>query len=298
VKVNSIPSVLPRIAQAPALEWVPVIIGLTALFVPTYLRLWQGLWQQEEYGHGPIIVAVFWWLVWRQRAALAGGNGTRAPWLGGAVLLSGLLLYYVGRSQNLPLFEVTAQIPILAGLVLALAGWTAFRALWFPFVFLLFLIPLPGFVMVGITGHLKQVVSQVAEALLYRAGYPVARDGVVITVGQYQMLVADACSGLNSMYSLSAMGLLYIYLMRHASRLRNAILLATIIPIAFTANVLRVIMLILLTYHFGDEVGQGFLHNASGVFLFVAGLVVMAAIDLTMGRLVFDRTSSRGKHVQ
>lgn len=291
------PSALPRLAGTPATWLLPVVAGLAVLFIPTYLRLWQGLWQQEEYGHGPIIVVIFWWLVWRQRASLTALRDTPAPWIGGILFLSGLLLYYIGRSQNLPLFEVSAQIPILAALVLALRGWRSLSALWFPFVFLLFLIPLPGFVMVGITGQLKQVVSQVAEVLLYRAGYPVARDGVVITVGQYQMLVADACSGLNSMYSLSAMGLLYIYLMRHGSRLRNAILLATIIPIAFIANVMRVIILILLTYHFGDEAGQGFLHNASGIFLFVVGLLVLFVIDWILGRLFFHRTTSKVAHV-
>jgi len=283
-------SYLPQ-SQRHAVAWwlLPVAIGIATLFVPTYLRLWDGLWQQEEYGHGPIIVAVFWWLIWRARDTLLAESGSSAPWSAAAALSAGLFLYFIGRSQSLPLFEVGAQIPIFAGVLLALGGWRALRSVWFPMLFLLFLVPLPGFVMVGITGQLKQLVSAVSEWLLYRAGYPVARDGVVITIGQYQMLVADACSGLNSLYSLSAMGMLYVHLMRHASRLRNVILLRSIAPIAFLANVVRVIILILLTFHFGDAAGRGFLHNGAGMFLYVVGLGFMFLMDWTMGKLFFDR---------
>lgn len=263
--------------------WLPVGLGIAALFVPTYVRLHEGLWKQEAYEHGLIVAAIFWWLMWRSRSAVLALTERSQPALGAAVLVAGLFMYFVGRSQNLPLFEVSAQIPILIGTALLLRGWGALRALWFPLLFLLFLIPLPGFVIVAVTGELKQQVSWVAETLLYHAGYPIARDGVVITIGQYRMLVADACSGLNSMYSLTAMGLLYLYLMRRPQIWRNAVLLSFILPIAFLANVVRVIILILLTYHFGDAAGQGFLHGASGVVLFVIALIGLFALDSALG---------------
>src|SRR5207344_1473437 len=100
--------------------------------------------------------------------------------------------------------------------------------------------------------------SSAAENILHAAGYPIGRTGVVLIVGQYQLLVADACSGLNSMFSLSALGFLYLYLMRRASVLHNALIVASILPIAFAANIVRVLVLILVTYHFGDAAGQGF----------------------------------------
>ena len=86
------------------------------------------------------------------------------------------------------------------------------------------------------------------------------------------MLVADACSGLHSMYSLSALGTLFMYIMARRSRLHNAIMLASILPIAFVANIVRVIVLVLITYHFGDEAGQGFLHGAAGMVLMLVAL--------------------------
>ena len=115
--------------------------------------------------------------------------------------------------------------------------------------------------------------------VLYAAGYPIARTGVMITIGQYQLLVADACSGLNSMFSLSALGTLFMYIMGRKSRLHNGVMLAAILPIAFCANIVRVVALVLVTYHFGDEAGQGFLHGAAGMVLMLVALVGLIALD-------------------
>lgn len=279
-------------ADMPALAvWVPVALGLLAMYVPTYIGLAYGLWNDEAYEHGPIVAVVVAWLMWDRRAQVAALPKEPAPVAGACALAAGLLLYVVGRSQSLPLFEVTSQLPVLAGLILLFRGWACIRVLWFALAFLCFMIPLPGFILYAITGALKEQVSALAEMLLHYAGYPIARSGVVIQIGQYQMLVADACSGLNSMYSLSAMGLLYLYLMRHASLWRNAILLAAVIPVAFLANVLRVMILILVTFHFGDAAGQGFVHGAAGMMLFVLALVLLFFIDAGVGLL--DRR--RGK---
>src|SRR6202012_940274 len=140
---------------------------------------------------------------------------------------------------------------------------------WFPFLYLAFAVPPPGYAVDALTAPLKLFVSQAATGIVALAGLPVAREGVVIYVAQYQLLVEDACSGMNSIFGLLAIGLFYIYLVR-GSLLRYSILLAVLmIPIAVAANIVRVIIVILLTYYFGDEVGQGFLHFAAGISLFV-----------------------------
>jgi exosortase B len=275
---------MPRDSGAAAsLAWWPVVLGLLAMYVPMYVELAYGIWNDEAYEHGPIVAAVTAWLIWDRRRQLAALPREPAPAAGATALAAGLLLYVVGRSQSLPLFEVTSQIPVFAGLILVFYGWGGIRTLWFALLFLGFMIPLPGFVLYAITGALKQHVSALAETVLHYAGYPIARSGVVIQIGQYQMLVADACSGLNSMYSLSAMGLFYLYLMRRASLWRNAILLAAVIPVAFLANVLRVIILILITFHLGDAAGQGFLHGAAGMVLFLLALGLLIVIDAGLG---------------
>ena len=289
-------SVLERSPARPLpalLAWLPLAAGVIALLLPTYLRLNGTLWNDEAYEHGMIVAVVFWWLAWRKREELQALPQAGAPVAGGVVLLIGLFVYFVGRSQNLPLFEVTAHIPILAGVLLLVWGPAALRAFWFPLLFLVFMIPLPGFVLVAMTSRLKQHVSVAAETLLYHAGYPIARDGVMISIGPYRMLVADACSGLNSIYSLAALGVLYMHLTYRAGWLRNGLLLLAIVPIAYVANVVRVMVLILITFHFGDEAGQGFLHNTSGVLLFVFALLGLMGLDWLMKRLVRPTEASK-----
>ena len=116
---------------------------------------------------------------------------------------------------------------------------------------------------------------------------------MILTIGQYQMLVADACSGLHSMYSLSALGTLFMYIMARASRLHNAIMLASILPIAFVANIVRVIVLVLITYHFGDEAGQGFLHGTAGMVLMLVALACFFALDALLARVLPATTPRR-----
>ena len=273
-------------------EWLPVCAGLLALYVPTFYDLASTLWQEDDHAHGPIILAVIVWLVWRERAALFEAQVQTARLTGFALLVLGLLLYTLGRSQDINVLQVGALPPILAAVLLAMRGWKAVHALWFPLLFAVFLIPFPNVFVDALTGPLKQNVSAVSEGILYAAGYPVGRSGVILTIGQYQMLVADACSGLNSMFSLSALGFLYLYLMQRTSLLHNALVVASILPIAFCANIIRVLALILVTYYFGDEAGQGFLHGAAGMVLVMAALLLLLVFDGVLSKVIRPRNST------
>ena len=280
-------------ALAPFKTWWPVVLGLLVLYVPTYWMLAHGIWNSEEQAHGPIVLVVALFLIWQRRAVFSADAGilpTRVEVATGwTLLVIGLLAYALGRSQDILLFEVGSQIPVILGALLITLGSRAARALWFALFFLIFMIPLPGFIVDAATGPLKQYISVIAEHVLYAAGYPIARSGVMLTVGPYQLLVADACSGLHSMFSLSAMGLLYLYLMQRTSITRNLIIMAAILPIAFAANVVRVMVLVLVTYHLGDEAGQGFLHGFAGIMLFVIGLLFLFVLDWLLGFIFPDR---------
>jgi exosortase B len=142
-----------------------------------------------------------------------------------------------------------------------------------------FMIPLPGAIVDALTMPMKMLVSYVAEHVLFWVGYPIARTGVILQIGQYKLLVADACAGLHTLFTLEALGLLYLNLVRHDSFFRNVTLAILIVPISFTANVFRVIVLTLITYHFGDEAGQGFLHGFAGMVLFLSALLLIMGVD-------------------
>ena len=181
------------------------------------------------------------------------------------------------------MFEILSQILLLIALLLIFKGVRALKIAWFPLFFMLFMVPLPEALVAAVTAPLKLAVSAVASNLLYHIGYPVGRSGVTMTVGPYQLLVADACAGLNSMFTLEALGMLYMNLMRYTNPARNIALALLLIPTAFAANIVRVVILVLVTYHFGDEAGQGFVHGFAGMVLFMVALTLMLVLDKALG---------------
>lgn len=271
--------------NTPWLRWVPVALALLVMYVPTYMGLANGSWNEEHNAHGPLALLVVMWLVWRQRLALAALPERGATVAGSIALVIGILFYVLGRALEFVYFEAFSQIPVFAGVLLFIYGWRGVRLMWFPLLYLMFLVPLPGVVVDAATGSLKQLVSVIAENLLYHAGYPIARTGVILSIGQYQLLVADACSGLNSMYSLTAMGLLFLYITWDGHWLRTALLTLAIWPIAFAANIVRVMALVLITYYLGDEAAQGFLHGFSGILLFLVALFLLFGLHALLGYL-------------
>ena len=269
-----------------------LVLGFASMYLPTYVSLAQRVWISDEQGHGPIILAISLYLLFVKRHELAALTARPAPWFGVPLLLLGVLMYALGRSQFILFFEVFSQIVVLLAIVLIFLGRPGFRLVWFALLFMFFMVPLPASLVASITAPLKSAVSAVAADLLYEVGYPVARSGVMLSVGPYQLMVADACSGLTSMFTLEALGLLYMNLMKYTNARRNVVLALLIIPISFSANIVRVLILVLVTYHFGDAAGKGFIHSFAGMVLFMTGLALMVLADRVL-RVAFVGKNQR-----
>lgn len=262
------------------LDWWPIILGVLALYIPTFYSLANGIWTNEEHAHGPIILILSLWLIFRKwKIMIKKSDGQSASTFGWVILLVALIFYIVGGSQQVLILEIGSFILVLAAILLIKLGYVALKIMWFPLFFLLFMIPLPGVIVSFFTMPMKMAVSYVAENILFWANYPIARNGVVLQIGQYQLLVADACAGLQTLLTLEALGLFYLNLVHHTSIFRNVALAILIIPISFTANVIRVIVLTLITYHYGDAAGQGFLHGFAGMVLFISALILILGVD-------------------
>lgn len=275
-------------------EWWPIVLGLMVLYGPTFYDLLTGLWITEAQAHGPIIFALALWLIYRQWPLMMERSaGKPTSGMGWVVLAIGLILYIIGRSQQIHMFEVGSFIAVLAAILLIKRGCSALKVLWFPLFFMLFMIPLPGTLVIMLTMPMKMAVSYVTEHLLYWANYPIARNGVILQIGQYQLLVADACAGLQTLLTLEALGLFYLNVVRHTSAFRNVMLAIFIIPISFSANVIRVITLTLITYYFGEAAGQGFLHGFAGMVLFVTALILILVVDRILRLLIKARSEMR-----
>ncbi|ACT51076.1 exosortase B [Methylovorus glucosotrophus] len=264
-----------------SVAWVLIALGLGVVYFPSFWDLFHGIWGTERHAHGPIVFVVSIWFFYFKIRQIEEHNIPLQPApLAGWVLFSlGLVIYIIGRSQTLLIFEIGSLIPVLLGITLITFGKQVAKFLWFAFFFLCFVVPLPALVVDMATLPMKTAVSYATEHILYMLDYPISRSGVMLTIGQYQLLVADACAGLNSLFTLEVLGLLYMNVTHHESPFRNFTLAVLIVPISFMANVTRVIVLSLITYHWGDEAGQGFLHEFSGLVLFITALILVIGTD-------------------
>jgi exosortase B len=286
MRTLSLPGQAERAWQA-YLPLALVVVGWFAMFGPVYHGLANSIWSTDANGHGPFILGVSLWLLWSRRETLLQGATAPATWAASALMVLVAATYVVGRSQTIWTLEVLSQNLALAALLLCFLGWGGLRRAWFPLFFLLFMVPWPGDWIDAVTQPLKLAVSVVAAELLSLFGLAVGRTGVILSLGPYKLLVADACAGLNSLFTLEALGLLYLNLMNYQSVARKVTLAILIVPISFIANVVRVIVLALVTLYFGDEAGQGFVHSFAGMLLFAVALTLILVVDGLLGRLFF-----------
>lgn len=261
---------------------IALALGILAIALPTFIGVAQNSWSTEQGAHGPIILATGLWLLGRQWPAKTDQSPPTSPYAAMGALFFCLVGYVFFRITQIVELEGFAMFGVFLCLLYGIIGGRAMRALWFPLFYLAFTLPPPDQVVAAVTQPLKIFISRVAIDLLYAVGYPVGGEGVVMQIGQYQLLVAAACSGLNSLITLFALSLFYVYL-RHRLQVRYAMLLiAIVIPIAIFANFVRVIILVLLTYHSGEATAQGFMHNFAGLAMFMIAMTCIFVVDLVL----------------
>jgi exosortase len=255
------------------------LLGLAAIVLPTMIQVARVSWSTEQGGHGPIVLVTGLWLLWRE---LKAGNAEPCP----GKLSTGLLLmapsiaiFLLARITGVLEIEAFAMYGMLITAAYIVVGGAVLRTIWFPLVYMAFTLPPPDSVVAAVTQPIKIAISSGVVALLDLVGYPVASSGVTIQIGQYQLLVAAACAGLNSIVTLAALCLFYVYL-RHRSNFTAFLVISlAAIPVAIVSNFVRVLVLVLVTYHFGDAAAQGFIHDFAGLLMFAVALLTVFGID-------------------
>lgn len=263
----------------------PIFAGWLILAVPTLITLAREAWSLEIGAHGPIVLATGVWTAGHAIASLPSDRKPGHPAVTTAILAVALPLYVFGRAFDFLSVQAAALWATTVAISWALTG-RSIRALAFSFVYLAFLIPPPGWLVDQTTAPLQQFASFAATKTLSAFGYPILRNGVTIFIAQYQLLVEQACSGMNSIVGLTAISLFYVHFLYGTSWRYSAVLIAFIFPIAILTNVIRVIALILVTYYLGDAAAQGFLHVTTGVLLFSVALTLMVGLDALFRRLL------------
>ena len=267
-----------------------LLIGVAAILLPTMFEIARFNWTTEQGGHGPIVMAIGLWLLWRE---LRSSSAPRRPGnaLFGGLAVAGLLaVYLISRITGILEIEALAMYGALIIGAYMLVGGAVIRSVWFPLLYLALTLPPPDSVVAAVTQPIKIAISEWAVTLLYALGYPIASSGVTIQIAQYELLVAAACAGLNSIISLGAICLFYGYLRHRTNLLAFVVIALSVIPIAVFSNFIRVVILILITYYLGEAAAQGFLHEFAGLTMFAVALVSVFVVDSIFTRLLHLRT--------
>jgi exosortase len=262
------------------LQLAVVAALLLWLYGPTLAHLIVQWWHDPNFSHGFFVPLFSGFVVWQERDRLA-----RIPilpsWSGLALLGVGLCVFIVGQLGAELFLARSSMLLVLASLIVLFLGWNYFRALLFPLAFLVLMIPIPAIIFNQITFPLQLLDSRLAAAVLPWLGVPVFREGNIINLPSMPLNVAEACSGIRSLMSLTTLAIIYGYLMDRRTAVRVLLAVASI-PIAVAANSLRIIGTGLLVEYWDADKAQGYFHASWGVFVFVIALVMMYLLHQTI----------------
>ena len=243
------------------------------LYFPTLRHLVGQWWSDPDFSHGFFVPLFSAFVVWQERPRLAALE-FQPSWWGLLLLALGMCMLVVGQLGADIFLPRLSILLVLAGLIVLFLGRNFFRALLFPWAFLLLMIPIPAIIFSHITFPLQLLASRVASTILPWMGVPVLREGNVINLPAMQLEVADACSGIHSLLSLTTLAVIYGYLMERKISVRVLLVLASV-PIAVAANSFRIVGTGLLVQYWDPQKAEGFFHEFQGWLVFVASLLML-----------------------
>lgn len=260
---------------------------IVTCLVILYFRVLQGLvsdWLHlPDFSHGFLIPIVSFYFVYERRKELSTLNRS-SSWIGLVLLLFGIVLFLLGNLATEYFTMRFSMLVVLGGIILFLLGKEFYRTLFFPLVFLVFMIPIPSVLMDRITFPMQLFASKVAAKSLYLIGIPALREGNVILLANTSLEVAEACSGIRSLISLLALSVVFAYFSQKTI-LKKVLLILSTFPIAIIANAARVTGTGILAHHYGDKVAKGFFHGFSGWILFVVAFVCLFLVGGLLSKI-------------
>ena len=230
-------------------------------------------WENPNFSHGFFVPLFSAYVLWQERARLA-LLPLRPSWSGLGIIVFALGMLVTGQLGAELFFARSSLLMLLAGFVVLFCGWSFFRAVLFPWAFLVLMIPIPTIVFSQITFPLQLLASQIAATALPVFGVPVLREGNLIILAAMPLSVAEACSGIRSLMSLVSLAIMYGYLMEERRWLRWLLAFASI-PVAVAANSVRIIGTGLLVQYWDPDKAEGYFHASWGLIIFVISLVML-----------------------
>ena len=256
-----------------SIAWFGVL--LVVCYAPILYRMAVQWSNDENMGHGFFVPFVAGYIAWQRRDTLL--SIPRKPNGFGLALVVWAAFQALAATLGAELFTARLAFVIaLFGTILYLGGTRWVKALLFPLILLLFMIPIPSIIYASLTLRLQTVASQLGEAMITLMGIPVLRVGNMLQLPSQTLDVAEACSGIRSLLSLAFLSLVYAYFTDNRIWMRWALLLATV-PIAIGANAVRVAVTGLMS-EINTKLAQGAYHEAEGYIVFIVALVALVAV--------------------
>lgn len=273
-------------------QWLLPAVAMTFLVAFVYrailLRLIDNWWRDPNFSHGFFVPVFSLFVVWQLRDRLR-AMPRRPSWWGTAIVGAALGIMIVGVLGAELFLQRSSFVLLIAGLVIQFFGWRIFRAVLFPWAVLMLMIPIPVIVFNQITFPLQLFASRLATALLSLLGVPVLRQGNIIQLPVMSLEVAEACSGIRSLVSLTTLAVIYGYFIE-TSTARRIWMAVLAVPIAVAANALRVMGTGLVAQYWDPSKAEGFFHEFSGWIIFILSLGMLLLVHRAMQ--LFDRSKS------
>lgn len=285
-----------RVSSAlPRWQAVVLFILMVWLYFSILARLflqWVGPSRDPNFEHGIFVPLFAFFILWQERRKLS-AIPSQPSWAGLPALMVSLLMLVLGVLGAELFFSRVSLLILLAGLIVLFRGWPFFRAVLFPWAFLILMIPIPNLILQQVTFPLQLLASKLATVLLELVSVPVLRQGNVIVLASMPLDVAEACSGIRSLLTLLTLAIMYGYLMETRNWVR-VLLAASAVPIAVAANSFRIFGTGLLVQYWDPDKAEGFFHAFSGWLIFVVALIMLYAVHRVI-TLIWKNQATMGE---
>ncbi|WP_424194704.1 VPLPA-CTERM-specific exosortase XrtD [Ampullimonas aquatilis] len=247
----------------------------------TGLRYMVQIWDTlEEYSYGYLIPFITLYLVWEKRHLLL-GQTPKHTYAGVVLLIFSLSLCLIGSLSAVRLLIQYGFVLGIFAVAICVVGTNGFRLIMIPMLILLFMIPLPQFLLKSISSDLQLLSSQIGVQIIRLFDISVHLEGNVIDLGAMKLQVVDACSGLRYLFPLMALAVIATYLFKDKAW-KKWLVLFSAIPITVLVNSVRIGLIGITVEYWGEEMAKGLLHDFEGWFMF---MICMALLLVEMAIL-------------
>lgn len=275
-----------RLDNVEKLKLALLLLLWVGVFVPIVPELVQDWGSHSDNSHGFIVPLISAYFIWQRRELFLEAH-IKPDLLGGLFFVFTLVVYLMSYAGAIAVTARVAMVLSLLGLCWYCLGRDVMRILLFPILFLLFMVPIPSSLIGLVSVPLQLLATKISAQLIALSSIPVYREGNMLYFVGTQLEVAEACSGIRSIMSLSMIAVAIAFVLQCNNNKKAIFLVLSAIPIAMIANILRITGTGLLAHVYGDNAARGFLHEFSGIVIFIFGFSAL----LLVSRIICGRSS-------